>query len=120
MQAEVLSSIMSATDLDSCLELVADRRRRNLIHQLRQNGNEQTTIDTLVDRLNRGERAAGKDRPPNREGLAIQVYHTHLPKLADHGVIEYDPERGTVQYLSDERLEAVVDSLPREMPRPGL
>ncbi|WP_331235236.1 DUF7344 domain-containing protein [Natronorarus salvus] len=103
---------MSATDLDVCLELVADRRRRNLIHQLRHNGNGLTTIDTLVDRLDRGEQGVSKDRPPNREELAIQVYHTHLPKLADHGVVEYDPERGTVQYLSDERLEAVVDSLP--------
>ncbi len=118
MQAEALRGVMAATDLDACLELVADRRRRNLIHQLRHDGNEQTTIDTLVDRLNRGERSAGKDRPPTREGLAIQLYHTHLPKLADHGVVEYDPERGTVRYLSDERLEAVVDSLPGEMPLP--
>ena len=107
---------MSGTDLDARLELAANRRRRNIIHQLRHTGNGLTTIRTLVDRLHRGERAAGKDRPPGREELAIQVYHSHLPKLADHGVVEYDPERGTVQYLFDERLEAVVDSLPEEQP----
>ncbi len=114
MQAEVLNHLMMTPDLDTYLDLIADRHRRNLIHQLRHISNGLTTVDALVDELNRGERAAGTDGPPDREDLAIQVYHTHLPKLADHGVVEYDPERGTVQYLSDERLEAVVDSFPGE------
>lgn len=47
----------------------------------------------------------------------MRVHHVHLPKLADYGLIEHDIERGTVRYLSDERLEAIVDSLPEESPR---
>ena len=109
-----LEYIMPTNGLDACLGLVADRRRRELIHQLRHNGNGQTTIDDLVDRLNRGVKATGKDRPRGREELAIQVHHTHLPKLADFGVVEYDPERGTVQYQPVEQVEAVLDSLPKE------
>jgi len=106
---------MPPIGLDACLNLVADRRRRRLIQQLRHNGNGETTIDDLVDRLNGVEQAPTEDQPPDREELAIQVRHAHLPKLADHGVIEYDSERGTVQYQPDEQVEAVLDSLPGEV-----
>lgn len=105
---------MPPIGLDACLGLVADRRRRRLVHQLRHNGNGETTIDDLVDRLNESERAAAMDQPPDREELAIQVHRTHLPKLADFGVVEYDLERGTVQYQPVEQVEAVLDSLPEE------
>lgn len=106
---------MTTNGLDACLGLVADRCRREIINQLRHNGNGQTTIDDLVDRLNQGKQAAGKGRSPDRDALAIQIYHTHLPKLADFGVVDYEPERGTVHYQPDEQVEAVLDSLPEEV-----
>lgn len=105
---------MSSTGLDKCLNLVADRHRRRLIHQLRHGGNGERTIETLVDQLNGSEQAAAENRPSDRSELAIQVYHNHLPKLAELGVVEYDRERGTVQYRPNERVETVLDSLPEE------
>jgi hypothetical protein len=105
---------MPTNGLDACFGLVADRRRREIIQQLRHNGNGETTAGDIVDRLYGSEQAAGKDRRPGREELAIQVYHTHLPKLADFGVVDYEPERGTVHYQPDEQVEAVLDSLPEE------
>jgi len=101
---------MANDSLDACLNLVADRRRRRVIRQLRREGGT-TTFDDLVDRLHDGGLLTDDDRHRDRERLAIQLQHTHLPKLADHGVVEYDHRSGIVRYQPDERIEAVLDSL---------
>ena len=107
-------TIMSGDSLDSCLRLVADRRRRRVLEHLRHDDGGDVRIDDLVDQLYRAEPATADDRQASRDQLAIRLYHTHLPKLADHGVVELDPERGTIAYRPDERIEAVLDELPVE------
>lgn len=109
---------MTTPDLDACLDLVADRHRRSLIDQLRNDGEGRTTVDDLVDQLDRGEHATSTDQPPDRDELVIQLHHVHLPKLSDFGVVDYDLECRTVRYLPNEQIEAVVDSLPEEVPQP--
>ena len=94
------------------LQLVADPLRRELLAQLRREVDGETSIDDLVDRLHGNGPVLADDPRRDRELLAIQLYHSHLPKLAGHSIVEYDRERGTVEYLPDERLETVLDSLP--------
>ena len=105
---------MNGDSLDACLTLVADRRRRRLLEHLRHNGNGEVQLDDLVDHLYEAEPAAADDRQMSRDQLAIQLFHIHLPKLADHGVVEHDHERGTIEYRPDEQIEAVLDGLPEE------
>ena len=105
---------MNANSLDACLTLVADRRRRKLLEHLRHNGNGEVRTDDLLDQLHQAQPAAADDRQMSQDQLATQLYHSHLPKLADHGVIEHDRERGTVEYRPDEQIEAVLDGLPKE------
>ena len=105
---------MNANSLDACLTLVADRRRRRLLEHLRHDGNGESRIDDLVDRLYQAEPATADGRQMSQDQLATQLYHSHLPKLADHGVIEHDRERGTIEYRPDEQIEAVLDGLPKE------
>lgn len=50
-----------------------------------------------------------------RDQLAVKLVHSHLPKLAEYGVIEYDPRSGTVRYRPDEQVETVLDALPGEV-----
>lgn len=85
---------MTEQSFDACLQLVADSRRRRTVQQLRHADDGKTTVDDLVDRLHSGEPVSDVDR----QRLAIQLSHVHLPKLDDHGVVEYDRESGTVQY----------------------
>lgn len=108
---------MDTVDMDTCLRLVADEHRRRLIQQLRQEANGRMAVDELVTQLRREEFVPDRERPPDRGELAIKLYHNHLPKLANHGVVEYDAEAGTVRYRSDEQLEAVLDALPEDAPR---
>ena len=108
---------MTNQSLDACLRLVADRQRRRVIDHLRHDAPETTTFDDLVDRLD-GRTPDAKDGPP-RDELVVQLHHVHLPTLSDYGVVEYDHRSGDVRYRPDERVEAVIDSLPGELSHPS-
>ncbi|SFS10760.1 hypothetical protein SAMN05216559_3800 [Halomicrobium zhouii] len=45
--------------------------------------------------------------------LRSSLHHTHLPKLDDAEVVEYDPDDGTVQYRGDPHIEQWVDQIDR-------
>lgn len=106
--------MMNDDSLDVCLALVADSRRRRLIEHLRHDRTGETPIDELLDRLHRAERDTDDERRMNRDQLAVRLNHCHLPKLVDHGVVDHDPDRETIEYRPDERMEAVLDGLPEE------
>jgi hypothetical protein len=110
---------MTNHSLDACLQLVADRHRRRVIHYLRHGTNGNTTFDDLVDQVH--SRASDSKNGPlqDRETLAIQLHHTHLPKLAAHGVVDFEHRSGAVRYHPDEQVETVLDLLPGEMSLPN-
>lgn len=108
---------MTTLGLDGYLEIATDRTRRRLIQQLRLDEDGRTTVAELAEAMTDGHRPSGVDRPPDPEGIAVDLYHRHLPKLADLGVVEFDPDSRAVRYLPDERMEAVVDSVHQRVPR---
>ena len=105
---------MTDHSLDSCLQLVAVRHRRRIISDLRSEISGTTTFEELVDRLYRSDADSGNDSLRDREQVAIRLHHTHLPKLANSGVVEFDHRTGILRYHPDEQVERVLDSLPRE------
>lgn len=105
---------MREPSLDRVLDLVADRNRRQAIQHLRHESKGNTSIDDLVDAVGNGG-SVNDDQTTDPEHLALQFYHSHLPMLAEHGVVEFDPERRAVRYQPDERVETVLDSLPDEL-----
>jgi len=114
MNLETESHTMSDDRLGTRLALVTDRRRRRLREYLRHNGNGEMPIDDFVDQLDQPGSDVVDERRTNRDQLAIQLNHRHLPELADHGIVEHDRDRGTIEYRSDEQIEAVLDGLPGE------
>lgn len=105
--------------LDACLQLVADRHRRRVIHHLRHGTDGTTTLENLVDQLHSSRPDNKSDPLRDREQLAIQLHHTHLPKLAEYGVLEFELGSGTVRYQANEQVEKILDSLPAEAPPPN-
>lgn len=63
--------------------------------------------------MNTGE-SITNDRTSDPGQLANQLYHPHLPKLADHVVVDFDLGDRTVRYQSDAQFETVLDTLPDE------
>jgi len=102
---------------DDHLRLLADRHRRILLDQLRED--PVTTRDDLADVLRRvdSDSESDTDGETRRRRFAVELHHIHLPALADAGVIEYDPDDGTVVYRPDERVERLLDALSTGLTR---
>lgn len=102
---------MGSPDTDVFIELVADEHRRRVIQYVRHESGGESTIDEVADELCRTE-----DGQTDRNELLIRLHHTHLPKLADTGILEYNHQSGAIRYRGDERLEHVLDSLSDAVP----
>lgn len=111
-----LCGTMTDPEFDRCLRLISDRRRRQIIQRLRPETGGETPVEDLVDFLHAQESNPATTGGSDRDQLLIQVTHSHLPKLDEHGIVHFDRELGTVRYQSDELVEAVLDALPREVP----
>lgn len=106
---------MSTPELDNRLRLIQNWKRRETLRVLRHTTNGKATVDDIVGRLGGNASSDDFDQPVNQNSLAIELIHNHLPRLADHGVIEYNRESGTVSYRPDAKLETVLDALPEKV-----
>lgn len=84
---------------DEVFDVLSSTRRRHVVHALVGNGGK-TSIGALSKRLAQWE----NDLPDDRDVTARQrkrVYtalrQSHLPRLDEVGVVDYDPDRGTVE-----------------------
>lgn len=102
---------MNTHGLDACLRVVADRHRRRIIRHLRREPDGTTTFEELVDQVYNRAADFTDCPPPGREQLAIQLQHTHLPKLADYGLVDFERRTGIVRYHPDDQVERVLDAL---------
>lgn len=96
--------------LDDCLSLLSDRTRRAVVRYLRTRADEDRTIDEVVEYLIAIDGGV-TDRSSRERELRHALRHSHLPKLADRGVISYDRAHGVVGYRSDETVEWVLDEI---------
>lgn len=113
MRAERLYGHMTSDPLDSHLHLVADRDRRLVLECLCRDDDGQRTFEELVDHLHERDPESSDERR-DREGVAIRLQHSLLPKLADHGVVEFDHRSGSVRYQPDESVEALLDMIAQD------
>lgn len=83
-------------------EILRNDRRRATIEALRQQFGA-ISLRALSERI--AERETGESPPPRnvRESVYNSLHQTHLPKLDDQGVIEYDRDRKTVKLGEDAR-----------------
>jgi len=111
----VVFGMMGATHLDTYLQLISDGHRRRIIHQLRDETTGKATVEDLVDQLHGGKSALLTAERTDRDQLSIQLIHNHLPKLDEHGIIQYDQENKVVRYQPNKQIETVLDALPTEV-----
>ena len=87
--------------LDELLSALADRTRRAVIRHFHRSGERTATVDELAVRLSEGDATSDPTRTKRT------LHHVSLPKLADAGIVEYDPAAGTVRYRGDDLREPV-------------
>jgi DNA-binding transcriptional ArsR family regulator len=77
------------------LELLAHPLRRATLRVLRDAG--RVSLDTLARAvMARGDSYVVGDDVSRLDSVTIPLHHVHLPKLADAGVVTYDPEAWAV------------------------
>lgn len=83
--------------VDEAFALLSSRRRRLAIDVMRTH-DEELTLPDLAERV--AERETGRSLPdisPERVSRTyLSLYHDHLPRLLDAGVLAYDQERDLV------------------------
>ncbi|MFB6069210.1 MAG: hypothetical protein ABEJ90_04705 [Halobacterium sp.] len=76
-------------------DILRNDRRRNVIKCLQETGHEVSLRDIAV-RI--AEIETGESPPPSniRDSVYISLHQTHLPKLDDAGIVNYDSDRKTI------------------------
>lgn len=99
---------------DAMLDVLSNRRRRFAMHALKQRNGDGATVSELAEQVASWENGKDVDELGHQERKRVRnaLRQFHLPKMADHGFVEYDPQRGTVE-LSEAaaRTNFYVDSL---------
>jgi len=111
--ATIDATAESELSIDDAAEALSVERRRFVIEDLAIHG--RTDLRSLTDRLateQYGPGWGGADR--KRE--YVPLYQSHLPKLDDYDIVEWDSDRGTIQQgpafgAARETLEAVKEVL---------
>ena len=104
---------------DLVFTMLSNARRRHVIHYLKQRG-ERVTIRELSRQVAAWENGIETDALDykQRKRVYTSLHQTHLPKLDDAGIVDYDRDRGTVA-LDDaaEELEVYMEIVPEnELP----
>lgn len=92
--------------VDATLEALADESRRLVVRYLRNRGDDAVHFDELVEHVS----THGSDRHDSAV-VAVRLYHVGLPKLAEVGLLEYDPRSDVVRYSPNSLAEELLDLL---------
>jgi hypothetical protein len=91
---------------DELYQILANRRRRYVIHHLQQHGG-QTDISSLAERIAAWENGSeiSELTAPERKNTYTALHQRHLPKLDEAGIVAFNDSRGVVE--PTERLDDV-------------
>lgn len=98
---------MTDHNLDEIIHLVSNQYRRQTIQILRQSPNGGIGFDELLDECCQSTEIDGM----HRDHLAIQLHHSHLPKLASGNLISYDQDVSHVRYHPSKQVEEIMDGV---------
>lgn len=101
LQSETTAVPIGDTDHDSLYDVLSHPYRRFILRSLG-DGNV-TTRSALAAELESWQANRNATTRPVRtnERIEIDLYHIHLPKMAEADVIEYNPQSGRTVMASD-------------------
>ncbi len=92
--------------------LLSDPRRRYVLEHL--HSTERTTLAALARgieaRIGVGQPGDGERTSASRRRIEIALAHDHLPRLADSGVIAYDPSTWQVVLTADPETRRLLET----------
>ena len=97
----------SISSVGQLFGILANRRRRYALRFLVDAGDVVEFAD-LVDAVIELERAFDGPLDDHRERVRTDLYHVHLPKLVDAGVLEFDCRSRTIRYHQNDVIETSI------------
>lgn len=108
-----MSTEESVRQLTDASRLLSSQRRLYALLCLREADRPVTLAELAAD-------VTAQEREINRESLShgsvqaayLSLYHTHIPKLSESGVVEYDRESSTVRLAEGgNQVDVVIDAV---------
>jgi hypothetical protein len=91
----------TATDYDltrdEIYETLSNRRRRYVLHYLRQRDNTHVGLGDIATQIATWENSAGELAPDDRKHVYTALQQFHLPKMEEMGIVAYDRSDATVE-----------------------
>lgn len=103
-----MSSSTKGLPADRLLSMMADQQRRAVLRVLLERSDEAMSVDELVATLTDEESRSPDDQQETAKKTTISLYHVHLPKLAEAGLVEFDQQSDTVRYRATDTVETVL------------
>lgn len=94
----------TSVDVDAALALLSNRQRRSILRYLVSTPEDSVTIDAIAEHI-------AEEMDIESKSVKIDCHHTHLPKLNDSGVIDYDQRMGDVRYNRTPTVEHLLDAI---------
>jgi hypothetical protein len=102
-------------DSTTVYDILKVPRRRHVLRVLLRS-ETQIPLETLAARVNERERLPPSETPRFPElQIARTLHHSHLPRLADADVIDYDAATREVVSLDRERLDSLLASEEQQL-----
>ena len=86
--------------VDAALDALGHRHRRALLDHLA-NGDDTADLSEVAQTLAASDRLSLED-------IRFDLYHLHLPKLEELGLVEFDAGSKKIRYKSDVRVEILL------------
>lgn len=104
-----------AVDRETVFDILSNRRRRYVLYFLK--GREDPTkLRELSERIAAWENACEPERVTSKERKRVYtaLHQSHLPKMDRAGVVDYDPDRGTIELTeATSRFDVYLEVVPR-------
>lgn len=106
---------------DDMLHILQNKRRRAVIRYLKRRGEKSATLDELATHIAAQENYVDASQVSScqRKRVYVSLYQSHLTKMNDFGVIDYDQDRGTIAREDFSRLEPHLSMLGRREEKYG-
>lgn len=95
--------------MEDVLAALGHPLRREVLRYCVEQSTRDTDLYSLTDHL------VAEGRHDERERVALLLHHLHLPKLADMGLVEFDPKSGQVRYHPSDELEQLIGRIHGEV-----
>lgn len=106
----------SALDSEELFTVLSNRRRRYTLHHLLQQDNRALGLRELAEQVAAWENCISLQRVSydQRRNVYTALKQTHLPRLSDAGIVEYDEREGRIELTgSADRFDVYMDVVSR-------